>query len=141
MHEHLVAERDVTLLDLLDRILDKGVIISGDITISVANVDLIYLGLRLLLTSVDNLEVMRAGGPALRAALEQPIHTLPSEADRPSALAQCPSPAVQQPDCCACASAAEVRDFSQPFQTSSTLPPSSSHPYSSPPPRTGQVGP
>jgi len=35
------------------------VIISGDITISVANVDLIYLGLRLLLTSVDNLERIR----------------------------------------------------------------------------------
>jgi hypothetical protein len=59
MHERLVAEREVTLLDLLDRILDKGVIISGDITISVANVDLIYLGLRLLLTSVDNLERIR----------------------------------------------------------------------------------
>ncbi|MGQ9926496.1 MAG: gas vesicle protein GvpJ [Chloroflexaceae bacterium] len=64
MHERLVAEREVTLLDLLDRILDKGVIISGDITISVANVDLIYLGLRLLLTSVDNLEQMR--GEAVR---------------------------------------------------------------------------
>jgi len=59
MHERLVAEREVTLLDLLDRILDKGAIISGDITISVANVDLIYLGLRLLLTSVDNLERIR----------------------------------------------------------------------------------
>ncbi|MCS6882488.1 MAG: gas vesicle protein GvpJ [Oscillochloridaceae bacterium] len=61
MHERLIAEREVTLLDLLDRILDKGVIISGDITISVANVDLIYLGLRLLLTSVDNLPTSRAG--------------------------------------------------------------------------------
>lgn len=67
MPEHLVAEREVTLLDLLDRILDKGVIISGDITISVANVDLIYLGLRLLLTSVDNLEAIRTGIPALPA--------------------------------------------------------------------------
>lgn len=71
MPDPLVAEREVTLLDLLDRILDKGVIISGDITLSVANVDLIYLGLRLLLTSVDNLEAMRAGGPALPAASGQ----------------------------------------------------------------------
>jgi hypothetical protein len=61
MPDPLVAEREVTLLDLLDRILDKGVIISGDITISVANVDLIYLGLRLLLTSVDNLPTARVG--------------------------------------------------------------------------------
>lgn len=65
MHDQLVAEREVTLLDLLDRILDKGVVICGDITLSVANVDLIYLGLRLLLTSVDNLEAMRAGSLAL----------------------------------------------------------------------------
>lgn len=65
MRDQLVAEREVTLLDLLDRILDKGVVICGDITLSVANVDLIYLGLRLLLTSVDNLEAMRAGSLAL----------------------------------------------------------------------------
>ncbi len=112
MREHLLAERDVTLLDLLDRILDKGVIISGDITISVANVDLIYLGLRLLLTSVDNLEAMRAGGPTLRAASEQPFHALPSEVDQSSALAQRPSSAAQQPHRRACADAAEARDRS-----------------------------
>jgi hypothetical protein len=55
----ITKEREVTLLDLLDRILDKGVIIKGDITISVANVDLVYLGLKVLLTSVETLEHMR----------------------------------------------------------------------------------
>ncbi|MBX0331582.1 gas vesicle protein [Oscillochloris sp. ZM17-4] len=59
MHESLSADRELTLLDLLDRILDKGVIIHGDITLSVADVDLVYLGLRVLLTSVDNVERMR----------------------------------------------------------------------------------
>ena len=48
------ADRELTLLDLLDRILDKGVIIHGDITLAVADVDLIYVGLRVLLTSVDH---------------------------------------------------------------------------------------
>ncbi len=45
-------EQDVTLLDLLDRLLYTGVVIRGDVTISVADVDLIYLQLNLLLTSV-----------------------------------------------------------------------------------------
>lgn len=59
MDESLSTDRELTLLDLLDRILDKGVVIHGDIMLSVADVDLVYLGLRLLLTSVDNIERMR----------------------------------------------------------------------------------
>jgi hypothetical protein len=59
MSEMLAKEREVTLLDLLDRILYKGVIIHGDITISVADVDLVYLGLKVLLTSVERMEEMR----------------------------------------------------------------------------------
>ena len=58
---HLVSrEKDVTLLDLLDRILNKGVILWGDVTISVADVDLVYLGLKVLLTSVETAERMRS---------------------------------------------------------------------------------
>lgn len=49
-------EKNVTLLDLLDRILDRGVVLTGDLTISVADVDLIVVGLRVLLASVDRLE-------------------------------------------------------------------------------------
>jgi hypothetical protein len=45
--------RQVTLLDLADRLLDKGVTISGDIVISVADVDLVYLSVRALLASVE----------------------------------------------------------------------------------------
>lgn len=43
----------LSVLDLLDRVANKGVVVSGDLVISVADVDLIYLGLRLLLTSVQ----------------------------------------------------------------------------------------
>ncbi|HAM33877.1 MAG TPA: GvpA family gas vesicle protein [Deltaproteobacteria bacterium] len=43
----------ISLCETLDRVLNKGVVIHGDLTISVANVDLIYLGLRLLLASVE----------------------------------------------------------------------------------------
>lgn len=54
--------KDITLLEVLDRVLDKGVVISGDIIISLANVDLIYLGLRVLLSSVETMEHLR-GAP------------------------------------------------------------------------------
>jgi hypothetical protein len=46
----------VTLLDLVDRVLNKGVVVTGDITLSVADVDLVYVGLRLLLASASTLE-------------------------------------------------------------------------------------
>ena len=41
-----------TLADLVSRVLDRGVVIMGDVTISVAGVDLVYLGLNAVLTSV-----------------------------------------------------------------------------------------
>lgn len=47
---------EVTLLELVDRVLNKGVVLSGDITLSVANVDLVYVGLRVLLASVATME-------------------------------------------------------------------------------------
>jgi hypothetical protein len=46
-------QRQVTLLETLDRLLNRGVVVAGDITLSVADVDLIHLGLRLLLASVE----------------------------------------------------------------------------------------
>ena len=46
----------VTLVDALDKVLEKGVVINGDIMIRVADVDLVYLGLRLILTSVSKAE-------------------------------------------------------------------------------------
>ena len=51
--QELPATTSVTLVDLVDRLLDRGVVVSGDVTIAVADVDLIYLGLRALLSSVE----------------------------------------------------------------------------------------
>lgn len=62
MHDLMAQSRDVTLLEVLDRVLDKGVVISGDAVISVADVDLIYLGLKVLLSSVETMERLR-GSP------------------------------------------------------------------------------
>jgi hypothetical protein len=51
-----IAERDVALVDLVDRLLGGGVVIAGDITLAVADVDLVYVGLRALVTSVATAE-------------------------------------------------------------------------------------
>ena len=49
-------QRQVTLLDLVDRILDKGAVIRGQVVLTVADVDLVKLDLSLLLASVEALE-------------------------------------------------------------------------------------
>jgi hypothetical protein len=54
-----LAERDVALVDLLDRLLAGGVVIAGDITLSVADVDLVHVSLRALISSVASLEPPR----------------------------------------------------------------------------------
>ena len=61
MATRMPEAREVALLELLDRVIDRGVVIAGDITISVAEVDLIYLGLRVMLTSVERAEALRSG--------------------------------------------------------------------------------
>lgn len=62
MDNAVARNRDVTLLEVLDRVLDKGVVISGDIVISMAEVDLIYVGLKVLVSSVETMERLR-GAP------------------------------------------------------------------------------
>jgi hypothetical protein len=68
-----LRDRDVSLLDLVDRLLDGGVVIHGDITLAVADVDLVYVGLRALISSVETIErdmgvSLSARGPSLKAS-------------------------------------------------------------------------
>jgi gas vesicle protein GvpA/GvpJ/GvpM family len=68
-----LRDRDVSLLDLVDRLLDGGVVIHGEITLAVADVDLVYVGLRALIASVETIErdvgvSLSATGPALKAS-------------------------------------------------------------------------
>ena len=54
MPESLLDDTEhVTLCEALDRILNKGAVVVGEVTISVANIDLIYLGLQIVLTSIE----------------------------------------------------------------------------------------
>ncbi|HEV3040607.1 MAG TPA: gas vesicle protein [Candidatus Angelobacter sp.] len=47
------SDQDVSLLDILDHVLNAGVVIHGSLVISVAGVDLVYLGVNVILTSVE----------------------------------------------------------------------------------------
>ncbi len=49
----MTVANSTSLADLLERVLDKGVVIAGDITIMVANVELLTIKIRLLVASVD----------------------------------------------------------------------------------------
>jgi len=44
---------DISLLDILDHVLNSGVVIHGSLVISLAGVDLVYVGLNVILTSVE----------------------------------------------------------------------------------------
>lgn len=49
----LSASEQVSLCEALDRVLNKGAVVIGEVTISVADIDLIYLGLQVVLTSIE----------------------------------------------------------------------------------------
>jgi len=48
--------KNVTLVDALDTVIEKGAVINGDLVIRIADVDLVFLGLRLILTSISKAE-------------------------------------------------------------------------------------
>jgi hypothetical protein len=64
----LSDEDHVSLCEVLDRVLNKGVVVAGEVVISVADIDLVYLGLHLILTSVETARRQKSGA-AQAAAL------------------------------------------------------------------------
>lgn len=68
VHAPLPMDDRVHLVELVDRVLDRGVVLRGDVTISVAGIDLIYLELRLLLSGIEALHAraLSAGERDLR---------------------------------------------------------------------------
>lgn len=62
--ERPALQEQVTLLELVDRVLNTGVVLTGDITLAVADVDLVYVGLRVLLSSVATLDELRSEATA-----------------------------------------------------------------------------
>lgn len=81
-----VEEKQVTLLDALDKVIETGAVVCGDLTVRMADIDLIYIGLRLVATSVSRLEkshpaITATDRPATAAELEY-MHQLEAEIDR-----------------------------------------------------------
>ncbi len=68
--DHVDAERRVALVDLLDRVLAGGVVISGDIKLAIADVDLVQISLRALISSISTLYA--PVGSMSRDVLEEP---------------------------------------------------------------------
>ena len=58
MPEHLTPTRSHGLVEILDRVLDKGLVIAGDIKINLANVELLTIQVRLLVCSIDKAEAI-----------------------------------------------------------------------------------
>ena len=56
MPEYLSPTRSHGLVEILDRVLDKGLVIAGDIKINLANVELLTIQVRLLVCSIDKAE-------------------------------------------------------------------------------------
>jgi hypothetical protein len=83
-------QRNVALVDVLDQALDAGVVVMGDLTLSVAGVDLVYAGLRLMLTSAETAQ--RAGIVLPANVLTPPA--IPAEANCSPAAAV---PVAQSP--------------------------------------------
>lgn len=57
----LYKSKKVSLVDVLDRILDKGAVVDGEAVIRIADIDLVFIGLRLLVTSISRAEKLREG--------------------------------------------------------------------------------
>jgi hypothetical protein len=55
-HRRFSETQSATLVDLLDRVLDKGLVVAGDVSISLANVELLTIRVRLLVCSIDKAE-------------------------------------------------------------------------------------
>ena len=65
--EQVLEPQDATVLDLLDRLLDKGVMADGDLTLGVAGVDLIYVRLAALICAADRVLPLDRNPPKKRS--------------------------------------------------------------------------
>ena len=64
MRQHQASrQRRVSLCETLDRVLNKGAVIAGDIVVSVADIDLLYVGLNVVVTSVETMRNWASGAP------------------------------------------------------------------------------
>jgi hypothetical protein len=66
--------RDLSLVDLLDRILDKGIVINGDITVNVGSVELLSIKVNIVIASIETAK--RYGLPLPWETAEKPVRRI-----------------------------------------------------------------
>ena len=66
--ERILGREDPTLLDIVDNVLSKGVVLTGDVSIGLAQVDLVYARVSLLLCAADLVLPGEAHDPIIRRA-------------------------------------------------------------------------
>ena len=71
--EGLDDTQELVLSDLVNRVLDKGVVINGHVVISVADIDLVALDLRLVLSSIESALHRAAGAPRSTGHADAPL--------------------------------------------------------------------
>ena len=90
MPELVHPTRTHGLVDILDRVLDKGLVIAGDIKINLANVELLTIQVRLLVCSIDKAEQIGLNwwrnDP--RLTMTAPVGVLPATSDMEARLAR-----------------------------------------------------
>ena len=59
-HAAVSRQRRVSLCETLDRVLNKGVVVAGDIIISVADIDIVYVGANLVVASMETMRQWQA---------------------------------------------------------------------------------
>lgn len=83
--KQIAENQHFTVLELLDRLLDKGVVVKGEVLLSVADIDLVYLNLGLLLSSVKTVEkAARKGGNGETQLISWQTSTLGAFSEEPA---------------------------------------------------------
>ena len=70
--ELTAAEREMSLAEIVNRVLDRGAVIRGEVVIGVGGVDLIHLGLQLVIASIETEEDRLERSAAVARALREP---------------------------------------------------------------------
>jgi len=78
------------LVDILDRVLDKGLVIAGDVRVSLANVELLTIRIRLLVCSVDKAEQIGLNWWKYDPHLTMQAPAVPALAEKPAATRRVP---------------------------------------------------
>ncbi len=131
----LITSRPLGLVDVLDRILDKGLVIAGDIKISLTNIELLTLQIRLIICSIDKAEQIGLNWWRYDPNLTVPQ---PAQGSRPSESPGESADADKLTETPAPSTASLVPDADSPLSTSPAAAPPAPRRKSNSPPKRGK---